>query len=231
MYSLITSRRTVPNQNVFRLLDGQKRFRKRNIKDPRSKRKTEIVPFMHSFEPSKEPDLTPAELYAKDYSLKPKFKNIIIIQDTKFGFKGEQLLMKNPRANDLINKQIAVEETPETLKRWVTSMTPSEKKKLLEKRRIMNYRKILVNGQLSFYRKVNCPRRDKIVCPVSREDLCQRVWEQLKVVVRPEQFFNWTKNIKTVGMHRVWLNVGDQYLKKDIIALRFYVGGGSKLNG
>lgn len=211
-------------------MGSQMRFRKKDA-GRKSKRKTEMVPLLRGFEPRSEKELMSGGIYPKDYTLKPKYKKLIFIQDTKLGFKGEQVTMKNPRANDLINKLIAVQETPETLARWVTSMTEQEKKKLIEKRRQLNYRKILVNGQLYFHRQVNCPRKTKIVCPITREDLCQRVWEQLKVVVRPEQFWNWSKNIKTVGMHRVWLNVGDQYLKKDVIALRFYVGGGDRFNG
>jgi len=206
------------------------RFRKKDS-GRQSKRKVEMVPLLRGFEPRSEKELKSGGIYPKDYTLKPKYKKLIFIQDTKLGFKGEQVTMKNPRANHLINKLIAVQETPETLARWVNSMTEQEKKKLVEKRRHLNYRKILVNGQLYFHRQVNCPRKPKIICPITREDLCQRVWEQLKVVVRPEQFWNWSKNIKTVGMHRVWLNVGDQYLKKDVIALRFYVGGGDHLNG
>ena len=86
----------------------------------------------------------------------------------------------------------------------------------------MERRLILKRAELVFKRKVAGPG-DELYFPINRTDICNKIWNVLKIIVRPDTI-QLKNNIKKPGLYYIHVNL----LQKPKVMLRIRVTNGSE---
>ena len=154
-----------------------------------------------------EPELLPKPKYSKKI-LRPKYKYVIMIKDNKIGLEGEKMLLKCPLANFLIGKKRAVDDTTENVEKYIKTKNEEFWENQKKKREKFNLLKILTRGVIKFNRKVDS--YDHYIYPITALDVCNKTFQLLKVVIKPEQL-EWKKNLKKPGKRRTNKSSNSQF--------------------
>lgn len=119
-------------------------------------------------------------------TLPPRYTDIILRKDCKYGMKGEIFKVKTPHAYTIIGKKVAAKKTPLTLKKYSSHITPELEQEMTQKRLERNLRFIIEHAAVQFKRKIAGPKRE-YYWPITRKDIVNRVWNVYKIPLKEEQ--------------------------------------------
>lgn len=150
---------------------------------------------------------------------------IIVLRDHKFGIKGETTWQMRPLANQWISQGKAIECTRENYEKYVGSLSEEDKNLILERRMRLNRKAILQRTVLYFRRTVRGHR--SLVIPITRWQICKKLWQITKLPISPETIIDWKEDIKVPGRYEVKMDIGDDVK----MVFRVHVTEGPTLDG
>jgi ribosomal protein L9 len=156
---------------------------------------------------------------------KPAQKYVIMARDHKIGIKNERVMLKRPLANHLISQGKAMDDTVQNRAKSIALLSPEEILEVKKKRRFKNYKQILERTILYFRRTLS--GHDSLIIPVTRWQICSRLWQTTKLVLQPEAILDWKDDLKKPGRYEVAIDVGEPWK----LIFRVVVTPGNKVDG
>lgn len=172
--------------NKLNGLSFQLRFRSRNARNSKDK-KQPLLPEDNTRVYEYQPKIRPRTKHTPQ-------RDVIFLQDTSIAFKGEimrnapkRMVQKYIRHQNKSLSPKAAFITEENKLQWAKEFSNLNQAELINKRMLKNFKTTLENMIITFKRQIPTRvRSPQFIVPITKDDICNRVWNLKKIILNPE---------------------------------------------